>query len=173
MNTFVLEIWDDESDKVTFHTVRWENAELSETDKFVVKYANDSTYQADFQKLMQLVVEVIGNTHGAKISYFNRQENRAVALPPKGTLTELSIGLDFPFRLYCYRINESIVILFNGGLKTSQKVTDSSDLSMKFQEAQIFVKAIEEGFKHQFIKIDEQKRCIVSTDKNDETIYLH
>ncbi len=173
MNTFVLEIWDDESDKVTFHTVRWENAELSETDKFVVKYANDSTYQEDFQKLIQLLIEVIGNTHGAKIAYFNRQENRATALPPKGTLAEVSIGFDFPFRLYCYRINESIVVLFNGGLKTSQKVADSPDLSMKFQEAQAFVKAIEEGFKNQFIKIDEQKRYIVSTDENNDTIYLH
>jgi hypothetical protein len=173
VNTFVLEIWDDTLAKVTFHTVRWENAELSEMDKFLLKYGNNHIHKDSFQLLIQLIVEVIGNTNGAKNAYFNRQENKAVALPPKGTLEELEISANFPFRLYCYRINENIVILFNGGLKTSQKVQNSPDLSMKFHEAQSFAKAIEEGFKDCFIKIDEKKRCIVSTDESEQIIYLH
>jgi hypothetical protein len=174
VNTFVLEIWDDQPAKVTFHTVRWESAELSETDKFVTRYANNSTYKEDLQKLIQLITNVIGNTYGAKIAYFNRQENKATALPPKGAVEEVRIGIDFPFRLFCYRINENIVILFNGGLKTSEKVQNSPDLSMKFREAQSFVKAIEDGFRNDFIEIDHKKRCIISTDNDtDQTIYLH
>ena len=173
MNTFVLEIWDDESAKVTFHTVRWEDAELSETDKFIEKYINDPTHKESLQELIQLITEVIGNKYGAKQAFFNRQENKAVALPPKGTFAEVKIQSNFPFRLYCYRINENIVILFNGGLKTAQKVENCPDLSMKFIEAQSFVKAIEEGFYEKFIEVDEKKRCIVSTDKNNEIIYLH
>ena len=125
------------------------------------------------QELIQLITQVIGNKYGAKQAFFNRQENKAVALPPKGTFAEVKIQSNFPFRLYCYRINENIVILFNGGLKTAQKVADCPDLSMKFRDAQIFVKAIEEGFYEKFIEVDEKKRCIVSTDKNNEIIYLH
>ena len=34
MNTFALEIWFDEAERCSFYTVRWENAENSETDRF-------------------------------------------------------------------------------------------------------------------------------------------
>ncbi len=43
MNTFALEIWDDEGSKCTFYSVRWDDAEENETDKFFNKY--DGYYQ--------------------------------------------------------------------------------------------------------------------------------
>jgi hypothetical protein len=38
VNTFALELWDDEAKKCTFYTVRWEDAAQNETDKFFHKY---------------------------------------------------------------------------------------------------------------------------------------
>jgi hypothetical protein len=38
MNTFALEIFDDQGQVCTFYTVRWEDAILSETDKFFQKF---------------------------------------------------------------------------------------------------------------------------------------
>ena len=54
MSTFELEVWDDETDKVTFYTVRWQGAEFSETDKFFDKYYK--TNQEAAQKLMSLLL---------------------------------------------------------------------------------------------------------------------
>ena len=45
MNAFALEIFNDEGNACTFYTVRWENAEISETDKFFVKFRNDVAYK--------------------------------------------------------------------------------------------------------------------------------
>ncbi|MEI6408043.1 MAG: hypothetical protein WCR52_01555 [Bacteroidota bacterium] len=52
MNNFVLEIWDDELDYVTFYTVRWEDHSKTETDKFVEKFYNHETYREALQALM-------------------------------------------------------------------------------------------------------------------------
>ena len=84
-------------------------------------------------RLVTWLVE-IGNRRGAKARYF-RQENAAEALPPPHRImTELSVN-QCNLRLYCIRLSEEIVILANGGLKTSQTVQDSPDIWPKFNFA--------------------------------------
>ena len=62
MNTFALEIFDDQGQVCTFYTVRWEESALSETDKFFVKYENDSTLQRPLQELAKFISKKIGDT---------------------------------------------------------------------------------------------------------------
>ena len=146
MNTFVLEVWDDESDRVSFYSVRWEDAELSEMDKFLTRMKSVSAMKRPLQELLHLLVEVIGDTYGASEEFFNRFENYVTALPPVGTVNIGTLQLNYkgsPLRLYCLVLSEEVVVLFNGGIKNSRSVQESADIiTTKFYEANEFGKRI-------------------------------
>ena len=173
MSNFVVELWDDEGTKCTFYSVRWDESEVSETDKFFERYeSNDNEFHVSANELLALILDAIGDKYGAIDDFFDRFENRAQALPPKSkrSLLEIyEIGLYFPLRLYCYRINESIVVLFNGGRKNTQ-TSQESEASMKFNEAQRFSKAIAEGLQEKMIIISRDKRYLTDFQNNEEII---
>lgn len=158
MNRFALEIWDDETEKVTFYTVRWEDSGISETDKFFQKMNGIQEMKLPIQRLSKLVTEVIGNTYGAHEAFFNRFENKATALPPKGKIKISELKLDyeaFPLRLYCLALTEELVILFNGGIKDARTSQESKDsISMKFYEANEFTTRIFEALNTDEIVIE-------------------
>jgi hypothetical protein len=172
VNIFALEIFETYS-MVSYYTVRWEDNNLSETDKFIKKILHQQTaYKTDLQEILTLI-EMIGEERGAKDVYFTRHEDLATALPPPSTL--LVRGIEIPFyenklRLYCIKINENIVILFNGGVKSSQKVQDSPNLLMKFREAQIFARRIWQALNDKDIIIDSSKHLLKNAYNNDEII---
>lgn len=159
MNTFALEIFDDQGQVCTFYTVRWEGEELSETDKFFVKYENDCTFQRPLQELAKFISKKIGNEMGA-LAYFFRFENAAQALPPSGKHKVEDVYINygnFPLRLYCLRISETLVVLFNGGEKTAG-TAQGGKTSMAFQEANLFAKRIMDALKDEDIYITANQR---------------
>lgn len=170
MNTFTLEIWYDEGSICTFYTVRWvtdDNA-TSETDRFFDTYAvPEHPVEENALQLFRLITESIGNRYGATDDFFDRAENKAQALPPKpkGWVEEIKdLGINFPLRLFCYRVTEQIVILFNGGIKDAKSAQNSENLSMKFYEAQTFVKKIEEALQSEMIEISDDERYLQNFD---------
>jgi len=134
VNTFALELWFDEARYCTFYTVKWEGSETSETDRFFEKYENDDNpYNSYAYELFRLITHSIGDIYGATDDFFDRTKNKALALPPKPKrwIPEIKeLGIHFPLRLYCYRISESIVVLFNGGIKNQRTDQQSDDISM-------------------------------------------
>lgn len=172
MNTFALEIFDDQGKLCTFYTVRWEDAELSETDKFFLKFSNENQLKQALQELAKFLEVVIGNEYGALEDFF-RFENNAHAIPSAGTYKVEDIYINygnFPLRLYCLRISESLVILFNGGEKTAN-TAQQGKTSMAFQEANIFAKRILEALKNKDIYINDKQRTFLSFNGNEE-IYI-
>jgi hypothetical protein len=170
VNTFALRIWDDECDKVTFYTVHQDGHVLCETDKFFEKYSKLIRFKTNTERLLQLILEVIGNTYGAHTNFFNRFEDQANALPHKGSIEEIKFEHDFPLRLYCYRVTDSIVVLFNGGEKTAQTVQNSSNLNLKFIEAKSYVKLIQTALNTGEIKVNN--RILVYPNNPLEEIIL-
>ena len=177
MNTFELEIWYDEGSVCTFYTVRWSTDEghaISETDRFFETYTvHDHPLEEKAMQLFRLITESIGNRYGATDDFFDRMVNRAQELPPKPKkwLEEIKdLGINFPLRLFCYRVTEHIVILFNGGIKESQATQDSKNLSLKFYEAQNFVKKIEDALQSKMIEISDDKRYLQNFDGTTEII---
>jgi hypothetical protein len=165
---YELEIWDDESEKVTFYTVRFENSEVSETDKFFEKF--EKIDKKATQQLLSLLLDAIGTDHGAVDEFFNRPEDGVAGLPPKGRITVDEIKFyypKFPLRLYALRINEELVVLFNGGAKSAETNQDSPDLNLKFIEAKSAGKRIEQARHEGMIIIDEHSRAIKSFDGSD------
>ena len=171
MNNFALEIWDDESEKVTFYTVRNHNAKENETDKFIDKFINDDKNKEYLQEIITLLLEEIGDKYGAKHYFFKRHEKNVTALPPSNVrLEEITIYFyDNPLRLYCLRLNDELVILFNGDLKTAQTAQDGKT-SMTFYEANSYAHIIDEARNDKTIKI--KGRNIVSFDNESDNIEL-
>lgn len=171
MNTFTLERFYDEGSVCTFYTVRWEGALHSETDKFFQKYEDDSTFKRPLQELAMFISKKIGDELGALACFF-RFENSAQALPPSGTyaVDDLSINFGkFPLRLYCLRISETLVVLFNGGEKTAATAQEGKT-GMVFHEANQFAKRISDALIQKDIYISEDQRSFRSYDGSEEII---
>ena len=172
MNTFALEIFDDQGKLCTFYTVRWEDAKLSETDKFFLKFSKENQLKQALQELAKFLEVVIGNEYGALEEFF-RFENNAQAIPSSGTYKVEDIYIkygNFPLRLYCLRISESLVVLFNGGEKTAN-TAQQGKTSMAFQEANIFAKRILEALKNKDIYNNDKQRKFLNFNGNEE-IYI-
>jgi hypothetical protein len=178
VNTFAVEIWYDEGAICTFYTVRWlteADDASSETDRFFDTYANEGhPMELKAIQLFRLITENIGNKYGASDDFFGRSENKAQALPPKPKhwVEEIKdLGINFPLRLYCHRISRHIVVLFNGGIKESASAQESKSVSIKFHEAQTFVKKIEDALQSGMIRISGDGRYLLSFDRT-KTIIL-
>lgn len=178
MNTFALEIWDDETSKVTFYTVRklgilpQDDAEKTEADKFFDHYEKIEKHRESLNKLVELLIGVMGEDHGASVHFFNRFLNQINELPPKPGRRLFEIGLNFehfPLRLFCLRLSDELVILFNGGEKTAQTTQQSVSLSLKFSEAQAFARRIEQAIQDKEIIIN---RKAIESGFGDEDIIL-
>lgn len=171
MNIFALEIFDDLGKQCVFYTVRWEDAKLSETDKFFEKYEKDIDFERPIQELAKFITNKIGNELGA-LEYFFRFENTAHALPPSGKhkVGEVTINYgNFPLRLYCLRISDSLVVLFNGGEKTNVKA-QRGKTSMAFNDANQFAKRILYAIKENQIYITRNERAFRSYDGSNDII---
>ena len=55
MSNFVLEIWDDETEKVTFYSVRLESNKNNETDNFFDKYSKIDRLKESTQDLLSFI----------------------------------------------------------------------------------------------------------------------
>jgi hypothetical protein len=177
VNTFALEIWYDEGSICTFYTVRWvtdDDDSASETDRFFDTHAvPEHPLEEKALQLFRLITESIGNRYGATNDFFDRTVNKSQELPPKPKqwVEEIKdLGINFPLRLFCYRVTENIVVLFNGGIKESQSTQESKNLSMKFYEAQTFVKKIEDALQSETIEFSDDGRYLQSFDGTTEII---
>lgn len=174
MKNFVLEIFDDEFRLVTYYSVRWDESNENETNKFILRFANSEEFQVFYQQIAALLVDM-GERKGARKYYFSRHEDAASALPPKGSFEVNGIEINFygnPLRLYCTRLNDNMVVLFNGGLKTARTAQASEDLAQKFREAQHFARTIWKAVQDKTILIDETTRRITNFDGTVHDILL-
>lgn len=113
---------------VHYYTVQREDQDDTEAEDFfsrmetVTDYGDgDVDYSDEVNKFRDWLVEM-GERRGAQTQYF-RHEGRMQAMPPDSWLFK-SLGYDpMQVRLYCYRVTEKIVVLFNGDIKTPGPLT--------------------------------------------------
>lgn len=173
MNIFELKIWDNESVKCTFYTVHNEGYEENETDDFFQKYYELDQYKEQTLILLNFILDAIGNKHGAVDDFFNRNENQVDGLPSKG---KIKLGEfkyfypNFPLRIYALKVNENLVILFNGGIKDG-KTNQESSLHLKWIEACNYAKRILEALQDGTIQVDEDNNRLINFD-GSSSIFL-
>lgn len=155
MNKYVLiEEFATDFPLVNFYTIRLEEAGMSETEKFIERFLEHPKFKKDFDTIMAWL-EKIGNDLGARRVFF-RDEEGANALPPRKGILEHYTPAFVEFaqlRLYCVRVSDQIVILLNGGVKTSEKVQDSPDCIAHFRLAVQFCKLLDRLINEGQIKI--------------------
>lgn len=123
-------------------------------EKFIERFMGRREFGHDFDTII-VWIEKMRKDLGARRIFF-RDEEGANALPPKRGVLEQFTPTFMEFaqlRLYCVRISDQIVILLNGGIKSSAKVQDSPDCIAHFRFAVRFCKVMDEQIREGFIII--------------------
>ena len=131
--------------KVTYYSLRYEKDTRNLFERFINRI--DPVLYKDDLGILRSWMSKIGDRNGANITLF-RPELKAGALPPPIESSSL--------RLYCMRISDITVILFDGCVKTAQKAQDCPNCRPRFREANAFAAAIDRLIVDREIMIDEQ-----------------
>ncbi len=136
----------DETEKCTLYTLQFLRDTNSEFEKFVSKFINDDDYSDDYTRIAAVVARIAKN--GALERYFRREGSGAdsvVALPV----------LNSKLRLYCLRLSDRIIILGNGGVKTTRTYQEDSKLKAYVLTLQKFEKLLKQGIEDGTVVITE------------------
>ncbi len=129
----------------------------------------DSLYQSFLKiqggkhkkKVIHIVnwLKEIGERYGALKHLFRDEQSQGEAsgLPPQGrhrppTYTEDGKNVPNNLRLYCYILNEYVVILFSGAIKTANYPQDCPNVRPHFEEANRLTRAIDTAIKEKEIR---------------------
>src|ERR1035437_2497436 len=128
--------------KVTYYTIKCEKNEKSQAEDFFYRLSKDFK---NINQIEQFAIwlERVGNSRNGLEYDFLRFEDKCFAIPPRKLKTQN--GKKIELRLYCYWINERIVILFNGDKKTTDKAHDCPNVRFTFLQAQIWTKQLIEA----------------------------
>jgi len=116
----------EEYEIVNIYTVQFEN-ESSEIDKFLDKFPLQGKNAKDIQKIVKYL-DIIGK-RGALERYFRpegKYKDRVYALPIENCV----------LRLYVIRISDNILILGNGGIKSTKKYEEDTELNSYVEQLQ-------------------------------------
>lgn len=132
MNTFVklYELNELSGRKTRFYAIHFEGKLENEFVDFLLRHENLESLKEQLDELLAWLDEIAAR-RGA-LDWLFRHENRAHALPPKQRLQHLEVN---NLRLYCMRLNDNVVILFNGGLKTADKAQNCPNVRLYFHQA--------------------------------------
>ena len=129
-----------ESDRVSLYSINFEADGTTEFEKFVYELEQNATFNRDYQRIiaaLQVILQV-----GALERFFR----------PEGKVADHVQALPLmsgKLRLYCLRISDQIVILGNGGVKTTRTYEEDPRLYGYVLDLQKFerllMQCIEEG----------------------------
>lgn len=136
-----------EAEKGSLFSICLEGDSISEFEKFVQKH--NESYSKDLNTILTAIKRML-EVSGFLERYFRpegKYNDRVCALPiDSGKL-----------RLYCVRINDSILIAGNGGVKKAQKYQDCDNLNGYVVTLQNLDKALKIAIKRGEVTIEERK----------------
>lgn len=119
-----------------YFSVQFENTEVNEFFDFLNRMEDIEELEDDLSNLL-VWLEEIGENYGAQKRFFRNEAWIAdvQALPPPRKQMQIKeIEVD-NLRLYCLILNEHVVFLFNGGIKTTDKAQDCPNVGAYFKQA--------------------------------------
>ena len=154
---------------VRYYSIRLEDengeaGEYNEFEKFVSKHQHLEAIQEEWNDLLAWLTIRLGERHAAKDKYF-RHEGTAQALPPSANFLEIDYRQNL--RLYCLRLSDHVVVLFNGGIKTKGVATaqECAVVRPHFRRANQLAKAIDKAIKSGDISLsDDLKKLVFHPD---------
>lgn len=134
------------SEVASLYTIIFENDDMSEFSKFLTRFKDNGRLQRDYQIILYALKKILEN--GVLERYFRREgkySDRVCALPvDSGKL-----------RLYCLRLSDKILILGNGGIKSTRTYNEDSELNGYVMDLQQFDVLLKEAEKEGSIQIEE------------------
>jgi len=129
--------------KVKYYSIKFHENVGNEFVDFLERMESEIEFEEDMNNLFHWL-EVIGESEGAKEKYFRNEAylSDTSALPPPNRVMQHHELIVNDIRLYCFRVNEHVVFLFNGGIKTANKAQDCPNVSGYFKQANLLVKKI-------------------------------
>lgn len=142
-----------ESENCTLYTLQFLRDVNSEFEKFVDKFRNDSEFSEDFLKIATFIRRIARN--GAHERYFR----------PEGKMSDSVVAIPVTsskLRLYCLRLSDKILVLGNGGAKTTKKYEEDSILNGYVMTLQKFEQLLKQEVANGNVTITEST---IETDK--------
>lgn len=123
----------EQNDNVGMFSICFDGNEESEFEKFLNEFKDNATYNKDFNVILLALSKIIDK--GALERFF-RNEGKM-----NDSVKALAID-SRKLRLYCLRISDQILILGNGGVKTTRTYQENEQLSGYVMDLQTFDKVL-------------------------------
>ena len=149
----------EQSDNVSMYSICFNGEEESEFEKFLNNFKDNAKVNRDFKIILLALSKIIDK--GALERFFRIEGKMNDSV---GALAIDSRKL----RLYCLRVSEQVVILGNGGIKTTRTYEENPILSGYVMDLQSFDKALAEAQKRGRITIEKN----VITNINSATFLI-
>ena len=136
------------SEKTTLYSISFEMDGTTEFEKFVEAFESNAVYNQDYQKIIAALQVILQK--GALERFFRpegKMEDRVQAIPVFGS----------KLRLYCLRISDQIVILGNGGAKTTNTYQQDPKLFGYVLDLQRFECILKENLDKGYVIIEERE----------------
>ena len=136
--------------RVSFYTVvlGTTEGELSEFEKF--DKLDFSSHLEELGILASVLSEM--GLRGAKPYYFVK-ETFSEKIPIVPEALKQKNHKDFGVRLYCKRLSNQVVILFNGGIKTKLNPHDCPNVSAHFRRAERISQKVDKALNDQLLRV--------------------
>lgn len=148
----------EQTDNAGLFTICFEDSEESEFEKFVMKFKDDAERKQDLQVILNAIQKML-SASGFLERFFRpegKMNDHVVALPiERGKL-----------RLYCLRMSNSVLIVGNGGIKTTRTYNEDADLSGYVITLQKLDALLKEAVKNGVVSIEGTN--ITGTDNSFE-----
>ncbi|MEI7526892.1 MAG: hypothetical protein WCJ95_21265 [Mariniphaga sp.] len=166
MNIFVKikRLHDFQFRKVRYYTVHFEREEVNEFFDFLNRMEEIDEVADDLSNLLVWIEEIGENFGAKKLLYFRNESINAdvqALPPPRRQMEAMDIRVE-NLRLYCLVLNEHVVFLFNGGIKTADNAKDCPNVGPYIKQANELVRKIDE------LLISKE----ISWNKNQTDIYF-
>ena len=141
-----------EGENCTIYTLQFLRDDESEFEKFVSKFIDSAESSADYAKIAAFITRI------AKTGAFERY------FRPEGKLSDSIVALPVvqsKLRLYCLRLSNKILVLGNGGVKSTRRYEDDATLKGYVMTLQRFERLLKQGVDDGSVIISEK---LIETD---------
>lgn len=137
----------DESEKASLYSISFEMDGTTEFEKFVAEFEMNASYNRDYQRIIAALQAIL--RIGALERFFR----------PEGTMNDSVQALPIEsgkLRLYCLRLSDQIVILGNGGVKTTRTYQEDPKMFGYVLDLQRFERILNENLVKGYVSIQEK-----------------
>ena len=137
-----------ESRKSTLYSISFEKDGTTEFEKFVAEFEQNASFNKDYQRIIAALQAILNI--GALERFFRpegKMKDSVAAIPIEGG----------KLRLYCLRLSEQIVILGNGGVKTTRTYEEDSKLYGYVLDLQRFERMLNDNIAKGYVSIEERE----------------